>query len=73
MTKQRLFEYAVIYHPKPTKEQRDADESPKSTIVVPLNSTLAFDEKEVGMRVARALPEEYTDKFDSIEILIRPL
>lgn len=73
MTKQKLFEYAVLYHPKPTKEQREADESPRSEVIVPIKAILAFDEREVGMRASRELPDSYADKFDCVEIVVRPL
>jgi hypothetical protein len=69
---QKLFEYAVLYHPKPTKEQRDAGEEVGSVILVSPTTTLAKDEKIAAMVVARAIPQEYVDKLDKVEIIIRP-
>ena len=68
----KLFEYAVIYHPSSTKEQKERGEEAKSNIVVPLTSVLAKDIAAVQMLAARAIPEEYTDMLDRVEIAIRP-
>lgn len=74
MAKGKLFEYAVIYHPK---EKKDAAGNPleekKSILVQDLTSVLAVSEQEVGMLAARSIPADYADKLDSVEILIRPL
>jgi hypothetical protein len=72
MQKQSLFEYSVLFHPKPTKEQREADESPRSVLIVPPTPLLAFDDKEVGMKAAREIPDNYADKLDCVEVVIRP-
>lgn len=69
---QRIFEYAIIFHPVQTKEQRDAGQKPKSMILTPVTQVLAIDEKEVGLLAARSIPSEYTDKLDQVEIAIRP-
>ena len=67
MAKQRLFEYAVLYHPKAKKNQEV-----ESEIVLFPTIVLASDEKEVFMRVARELPDEFMSKLDRVEILTRP-
>lgn len=72
MTRQKLFEYAVLYHPKPTKDQREADETPKSVVLVTPQTVIAFDDKEVGMIASRAIPDDYADKLDLVEVVIRP-
>ena len=73
MAKGKLFEYAVLYHPKATKEQNERGESPKSEIIVDLTSMLAVDEKQVGMIASRAIPDQFTDRLEDIEIIVRPL
>jgi hypothetical protein len=72
MAKGKLFEYAVLYHPRATKEQRDAGETPKTVLVNDIKTTLAESDKEVGILAARALPEEYLTKLEDVEIVIRP-
>lgn len=73
MAKGRLFEYAVLWHPK---EKKDAAGNPmetkKSQIVKPPTMEIAAKEEEVAMIAARAIPEEYMDKLDEIEIIVRP-
>lgn len=72
MAKGKLFERAVLYHPKQTKEQRDAGETPRSTVVMKPEYILASTETEVSVQTARALPEEYLTKLEDVEILVRP-
>ena len=68
----KLYEYAVLYHPNPTKEQSEAGDYPKSEVVVTPTQCLAKDDAQVAMLAARALPEKYTDKLDDVEIIVRP-
>lgn len=73
MAKGKLFEYAVLYHPK---EKRDAAgnplESRKSILVSKPEFILAGSDKEVAMLAAKSIPAEYDDKLDDVEIVIRP-
>jgi len=71
MSKMKLFEFAVLFHPKATKEQKDAGEEPMSKVILSPDTMLAKDEKEAVMRVARELPEDLMPKLDQVEILIR--
>jgi hypothetical protein len=68
----KLFEYAVLYHPNATKDQIEAGETPKSIIIVQPTRVLAASAEHVAMLAARSLPEEYTDKLDDVEVLVRP-
>lgn len=64
----RIFEYAVIHHPKKKK-----DEDPKkSEIVVDVTRVIAASPEEVGILAARQIPEDYLGKLDEVEIAIRP-
>lgn len=73
MAKGKLFEYAVIYHPK---EKKDAAGNPletkKSIVVQDVTRVLAGSDKEVAMLAAKSIPDEYNDKLDDVEICIRP-
>jgi hypothetical protein len=69
---QKLFEFAVIYTPALTKEQREAGEKAKSKLVVDVTRVLANDEAEVNMLAARAIPVDYADKLQQVEIAVRP-
>lgn len=73
MAKQTLFEYAVIYHPKPKKAaEGEEQEVPKSELVIEPTFMLAFSEREVGFKVNRLLDAKYADKIDQLDIIIRP-
>lgn len=68
----KIFEYAVIHHPVATKEQQDRGEKPKSILLVDVTRVLARDANEASMLAARAIPAEYTDQLDRVEIALRP-
>ena len=73
MAKGKLFEYAVLYHPK---EKKDAAgnplESKRSIVVTEVTRVLAASDKEVAMLAAKAVPDDYNDKLEDVEIVIRP-
>lgn len=68
----KLYEYAVIYNPIPTKDQQERGETPKSELVVDVTRVLSNNDKEAMMLAARAIPDGYTDKLDRLEIALRP-
>lgn len=72
MAKGQLFEYAVLYHPKPSKAQLDAGTTPKSEVLLEPKSCLATSKDQVAILAARAVPQEFVDKLDEIEIIVRP-
>jgi len=74
MPRGQLFEYAILFHPKEKKDTAGNVIDPqKSVIVQQLTEVLATSEKEVSILAARAIPEQYADKLDDVEICIRPL
>ena len=68
----KLFQYAILHHPLPTKEQTERGETPRSAVVKDITNVVARDEKEVLMIAAREIPAEYLDKLDRVEIALRP-
>jgi hypothetical protein len=72
MAKGKLFEFSVLYHPKQTKDTAGNDTTPASQLIVDKQSTLAINEKEVGLRASRAIPVEYDNRLDDCEVLVRP-
>ena len=68
----KLFEYAVIYNPLPTKEQQERGEKPKSELIVDVKRVLANSDKEAMMLAARDIPEKYTGSLERVEIALRP-
>jgi hypothetical protein len=70
--KQKLFQYAVLYHPLQTKADEEAGNRPKSKMLVEVTVVLADSDGQVATLAARAIPEAYLDKLDQVEILVRP-
>ena len=68
----KLYEYAVIYNPLATKDQKERGETPKSELIVDVTRILSNNDKEAMMLAARAIPEKFTDKLDRVEIALRP-
>jgi hypothetical protein len=68
----KIYEYAVIHHPIATKEQQDRGEKPRSVLIVDVTRVLARDDKEASILAARAIPVDFTDKLDRVEIALRP-
>ena len=69
---QKLYEIAVLFHPLQTKEQKDRGETQKSMILVDPKYVLAKDDKEAQVLASRAIPEEYLNRLDQVEVAIRP-
>jgi hypothetical protein len=72
MTKGKLYEYAVIHHPKAKKDLAGNEEVVKSKIVTEVTRILAGTPEEVSIIAARSIPEEFLDKIEQIEIVVRP-
>lgn len=72
MAKGKLFEVAVLYHPRKTKEHIDAGTDPKSVILTEPHTVLAQNEHEIAVRTARELPEKYLTELEDVEIVVRP-
>lgn len=68
----KLYEYAVIYNPLPTKDENERGEKPKSKLIVDVKRILSNSDKEAMMLAARDIPADYTDKLDRVEIALRP-
>lgn len=67
----KIFEYVVLYHPKPKRVDGE-DVREKSVIVVDVKRVLAESEKDVNVIAGREIPVDYLDKLDRVEILVRP-
>jgi hypothetical protein len=65
----KLYQYAIFY--VPTKEEVK-EEKMGPTLISDVKSIIATDEKEVTIKVAREIPEQYIDRLKNITIVIRP-
>jgi hypothetical protein len=69
----KLFEYAVIYHPKVVKDAMGNETQGPDKLLVDPTYVLAADDKQVGMIAARAsVLADYLDKLEQVEIVVRP-
>lgn len=69
MAKGKLFEYAVIHHPRPAKKD---DPEPKSVLLVEPKRVLVASDQECAIHASREIPEAFLDKLDEVEIVVRP-
>jgi hypothetical protein len=62
----------VLYHPKPSRDAGGNDTTPKSEMLIKPTDVLAADSETVAKIATRAIPKEYDDKLDLVEISVRP-
>lgn len=72
MTRSRLFEYAILFNPKEQKDAAGNDTTQPTRLLVEPTFALATSEKELAMKAARAIPEEFANKLEQVEIVVRP-
>jgi hypothetical protein len=72
MAKGKLFTYAVLFHPKPTKDTAGNDTTPKSELLIKPTDCLAATADQVRMIATRQIPKEYEDRLDLVEVIVRP-
>lgn len=72
MTRSKLYEYAVLHHPKAKKDVAGNEQQAKSTILTDVTRVLAATPDEVSILAARTIPVEYLDKLEQVEIVVRP-
>lgn len=66
----KLFEYAVILH----NNVADAKKSKGAvaTLIVKPTTVLAKDQAQAMLLAGRAIPAEYLDRLDQVEVACRP-
>jgi len=72
MAKGKLFEYAILWHPKQTESQRFCGEVPKSEIVIEPKLIISTGLDQVSILASRAIPDLHLDHLEEIEIIVRP-
>jgi len=71
MAKGKLFEFAVIHHPKAKKDIAGNEEVVRSKLITPVQTVLAGSADEVSILAAKSIPDEYMDKLDQVDIVVR--
>ncbi len=69
MTKQKLFQYAILWHPT---EKETKDNGIKSKVIVEPKTIMAIDQNGAAMAAAMEIPAEYKNQLDQVEIALRP-
>ena len=73
MAKSKLFEYVIIHHPKETRDTAGNDTTGPSKLLTPvIQHVLATSDKAAGIHAARAIPADFEDRLEEVEIAIRP-
>jgi hypothetical protein len=68
MSKGKLYEYAIILHPGEEVKGKIG----KTTLLNKINHVVARDEKQAAILAAREIPENYLNRLDDVEVLVRP-
>jgi len=68
MKKSILYNYTIVYHPT----DNEAEKGEKSKMLTEPKYLMAPDHNSAFIQASRQIPEEYLDKLDQVDILIRP-
>ena len=67
--KAKLYQFAVLLHPVSEDETKKA---PPSKVLVAPTCILAVGDDEAMIKASRAIPAEYEDRLEEVEIAVRP-
>lgn len=73
MAKGRLYTYAVLYHPRVVKGVAGNEIQEKSSILTGPTSVVATTDAEAQIIASRSIPDNFLDKLEQVEIVVRPL
>ncbi len=69
----KVFEYVIIYVPVLTKEMQDKGEKPKAIMLTEgVQTILANDVAQANMIAVRAIPKDYEDQLEQVQVVVRP-
>lgn len=64
----KLFQCAAILR----ATEKEKEDGSQDKIIVEVQTFLAKDQNAAVLRVARSIPEVYSEKLDQVEIAVRP-
>ena len=64
----KIFQYVVFIVP----EEKEDGTKEKPAILVQPTTVIAADEKKAGIMATWAIPEEFRDRLDEVNIVVRP-
>jgi hypothetical protein len=65
------FRYQVIHRAPKTLEDATTGNTPKVTELIPPTDMMAASDLHVRMVAARKIPDEYADKLEQVEIIVK--
>jgi hypothetical protein len=66
------YEYIIVFYPIPTKDEVERGVTPKAKLLIGPEGTMASNDREAGLIAARSIPEEYVEKLEQIDVILRP-
>jgi hypothetical protein len=66
----KIFEYAVMYVPSNPSQKPEGRKTPQ--LVLPPVAVLARDDAHARTLAARAIPKDWEDVIDEMQVAIRP-
>jgi len=67
LVKQQVFQYMILW--QSTKEQ--SEKGQKSKVIQGLTTEIGADAKAVGMKAIKAIPAEYDEQLEQVEVAIK--
>jgi len=71
MANLKLYQYAILWHPKKNEKGEDKKEE-KTKLLIEPTTVLATNDQVAQMIAVKVIPDEYSDQLDQIDIAIRP-
>ena len=69
MTKAKLFQYSILWHPT---EKQEKEDGLKSKMIIEPKIILALDQNSASMTAVMDIPQEYRNQLDQVEVALRP-
>lgn len=64
----KVFQYVIFF--EPNNDKLEVPEKPK--IIVDPKTVLASSEHQAGILASRDIPEEYIDRLEEVNVVVRP-
>lgn len=68
LVKQQLFDYVVLYHPT----EEEVKDGKTTSVILRQDSQLEKNIETLQVKIHRAIPGEFIEKYNQLEVIIRP-
>lgn len=72
MPKLSYFEYAVVFHHKPEKDNAGNDITKDSEVLIPPTMILGVNAESVAKLAARKIPDDKEKELERCDVMVRP-